>query len=132
MAVRVLYIEVEEILETTLTQSQIEKFITTANIIVNKHLADESSMTDEILKEVELWLSAHFCCIRDMRSANEKAGKVGVAYQYKVDLNFSVTIYGQQAMMLDHTGILSSLNKGRMRRPTVTMVGNDLSDQLTD
>ena len=113
MANRVDYDDVKEILDTTLTNDQITKFISTANLIVNQHLASESSMTDDLLTEIELWLSAHFCCIRDQRAASEGVTPVNISYQYRLGLNFEVTLYGQQAVALDHTGILKSLSKGK-------------------
>jgi len=55
---------------------------------------------------------------------SEKAGSVGVNYQEKVDLNLSVTTYGQQAMMLDTNGGLRSLDKGKPYQVQVLWLGS--------
>lgn len=61
------------------------------------------------LELIERWLSAHFYAIRDMRRASESVSTVREVFQYKVGLHFDVTVYGQQAMLLDTAGGLASL-----------------------
>ena len=89
------------------------------------------------LELIERWLAAHFYRIRDMAVDNEKAGAVAQAFQFEVDLNLNVTMYGQQAMLIDHKGNLAALNK-RVKEggPTVASIthlgtvdsdGNDTS-----
>jgi len=87
-------------------------FIEAANHIVTRVCTD-SDYADTELELIERWLAAHFYAIRDPRVADEAAGSVSQRFQYKVDLNLSVTTYGQQAMMLDTEGNLATLSRGR-------------------
>ena len=85
-------------------------FINSANIFTNKVLA--AGLTDSAqLTEIERWLGAHLIAIRDPQAASERAGAVAQTLQQKVDLNFNQTRYGQQALLLDFTGTLASLNE---------------------
>lgn len=76
---------------------------------------------DEILAILEKWLAAHFYAIRDPRTTQEVAGKVGASFESKVDLGFALTRYGQTAMDLDSKRLLAAhnmlVNKGY--RPVV-------------
>ena len=54
-------------------------------------------------------MAAHFVAIRDVRSASETAGPVSQSFQHRVDLNLNQTQYGQQALILDTSGYLASL-----------------------
>lgn len=120
--------EVREIIDIDSTITDLTPYITIANIVVNKNCVD-SSLDDAQLKEIERWLAAHFVCIRDPRSASEKAGSVAISYQYKLGLGLQSSQYGQQAIMLDSSGALARLNKGK--KPTkIQFVGGGLSDEL--
>ena len=99
-------------------------FIEVASNLVDRVLdVSSGDYSDATLELIERWLAAHFYAIRDMRVANEKAGSVGQAFQYKVDLNLANTMYGQQAMMLDTDGKLLALSQGKSRRVGVTWLG---------
>lgn len=98
-------------------------FIESANILVNRvclgaKKADGTPYYDELIAQdavelemIERWLSAHFYCIRDPRAQFEGVSSIMTRFQTKVDLNLSVTHYGQQAMALDTSGALSDFNK---------------------
>jgi hypothetical protein len=113
MANRVTATEVKVIFDTQLDDAIIDVFIIPANILTDKvEAADvDNTLTTDQLKEIERWLSAHFTGIRDTRVSNEKAGPVGQGFQYKVDLNLNLTMYGGTAITLDTTGYLASLQK---------------------
>lgn len=85
-------------------------FIEVANALVTKHCVDGAFTVAE-LELVERWLAAHFYCVRNPRTTQERAGSVGEGYQSRVDLGFDVTHYGQMAMRLDWSGALSKLNE---------------------
>jgi hypothetical protein len=113
MATRVTEAEVKAIIDTDLDSTAITPFITVANMIVTDRLADEG-LTDELLKEIERWLSAHFVSIRDPRMLEEKAGQASAKYALGNPGNrqgISATPYGQQALLLDPTGRLASADK---------------------
>ena len=74
-------------------------------------LCSDSGYSDELLKEVELWLSAHFYAIRVPRRASEGVKGVQQKIESKVDLALNVTRYGQMAMTLDTEGNLAVVSK---------------------
>lgn len=92
-------------------------FIRIAHRVVEDHLANNLSvsglLSDETLEEIELWLSAHFAAIREMRRSQEAVGKANVSYQYFVAADLRNTMYGQQAIVLDHTGTLAAIGQPR-------------------
>ena len=99
------------------SDSDLDPFINTANELVTELCTGSNgpstAYTSTRLELIERWLAAHFYAVRDPRVKSERAGAVGVNYQEKVDLNLSLTPYGQQAMMLDTNGALTRLNKGK-------------------
>ena len=106
---RVTPTEVGEIVAVKATIG-VDPFIDVANNMVDDVCLD-SGYTDAKLKLIELWLSAHFYAVRDPRVDMEKAGSVSQKFQYEVDLNLAVTVYGQQAMVIDTDGNLAKVNK---------------------
>ena len=114
MANRVTVAEVEQIIQidSSFVDADVTICINGANIIVTQVCVD-SSLTTPQLKEIERWLSAHLCAIRQKQVSRERADVVEQAFQHKLGLNFQVTMYGQQAMMLDTSGALSRLNDGK-------------------
>jgi len=107
-------------------------FITTANAIVNQ-VCLESGYTEDYLTLIETWLAAHFYRLRDQAVASEKAGSVGVSYQYEVGLIFAQTKEGQTAMALDTDGNLARLSKdtelGKTRRQSVVWLGTGCEEE---
>ncbi len=113
MAARVTQAEVEEIVEIDSSIS-ITPFITVATLIVDEELVGRG-LSDARLKEIERYLAAHFYCVRDPRVTSESAG-VSASYEGSAGQNLSRTRYGQQAILLDTTGILASMNAAQTRR----------------
>jgi len=110
MAARVTAAEVKEIIDVD--ASITDDYITDSFIAVATEMVDSvcisSILSDALLKRIEQWLAAHFIAVRDVRSAEEEHAGV---YQYKVDLGLDVTMYGQQAKLLDISGALAALDK---------------------
>lgn len=101
--------ELLDIIDTDLEESQINAFINTANNLVTAKLED-SGLDSTMLHDIELWLSAHFVCMRDMRAKSEDiAGEYRVTYQGETKTGLDATLYGQQALLLDYTGTLAAL-----------------------
>ena len=121
MAVRVTADEVKEIIEVDTSITDITPFITVANQLVTSQCTD-SSLTVVILKEIERWLAAQFVAIRDMRRSSEKAGSVSENFQHSLGLNLQVTMYGQQACMLDTSGALLALSQGGAGSAIITAI----------
>ena len=92
-------------------------FIHAASLLVDI-LDVETDLSMERQTVVETWLAAHFYAIRDPRYLVERAGPVGETIESKVGLGLSVTRYGQQAMILDTSGILRDLE---LRKRTVSL-----------
>jgi hypothetical protein len=107
MATRVNDADVKEILDTSISTTV---FIKAANLIVNEHLSGQGLSNDQ-LKEIERWLSAHLACVRDPRVAEEAFGDARAKYQGITGLGLDATMYGQQVRLLDSTGRLSRVGK---------------------
>lgn len=98
-------------IDENISDARIVIFIKSANILTN-NVNTIGGLTDaDLLMEIERWLSAHLVAILDVRSASEKADEVSQKFQYKVDLGFNQTQYGQQALALDTTGYLAGLQE---------------------
>lgn len=109
MSARVTDSEVEEIIEVD-SSIGLTPFIAIATLLVDEELADQG-MSAARLKEIERWLSAHFYAVRDPRVTSESAG-VSASYEGSAGQNLAFTRYGQQAMVLDTSGILAAMNEG--------------------
>jgi len=114
MSTRVTAAEVSAIIDTDV--SDLTPFITVANLLVNKLLSEDSSLSTDQLKEIERWLAAHFVAIRDPVVRAETTEGTKVEYWLgTVDgaSNLMMTPYGQMACALDTTGRLRSAGKKR-------------------
>lgn len=100
----------------------VQPFIDVADSLVDDVCLD-SDYSDSKLKIIEQWLAAHFYAVRDPRVDTQKAGPVSQKLQYKVDLGFHVTVYGQQALLLDTAGNLALLNKQAKEGKSVASAG---------
>ena len=108
MAPRVNTTEVKEIFDTKATD--LSAFITSANLIINTNLL--TAITDEdLLKEIERWLSAHFASARYQRNRRTEMGPVTFDHQGKWELGLDSTDYGQKVKLLDSSGILANMSK---------------------
>jgi hypothetical protein len=99
--------------------ADIDPFIEPANFLVTKLLASAVipgtttlwyADDSDGLTLIETWLAAHFCTVDDPRSASEKVGPITQRLQGKIDLGLDSSLYGQNAMRLDISGILSRYN----------------------
>lgn len=103
---RVTTAEVKEIITTSLTD--LDMFILPANLLVTDKLSGEG-LGDDLLKEIERWLSAHFlACSKERQVTSKRAGESENSYNWNTYKGLDSTTYGQTAKMLDTTGILSS------------------------
>ena len=100
--------EVKQIIQTSLTLEEVTPFLRTANVVVTDTLSSEGYGTDT-MKQIELWLAAHFLAIRDPRRARRKIGGGDDTYQGKTGFGLNHTSYGQQVMLLDHHGVLAAI-----------------------
>lgn len=112
MAARASEAMVKEIIDTDLTNEQVAPFLAAANTLVTDLLLSES-YSNETLKEIERWLAAHFVAVRDPQVTQEKIGDIQATYEGKTGMGLNSTRYGQQAMLLDHHGILARKASGK-------------------
>lgn len=102
--------EVKEIIVTTTDTSP---FITTATLIVDEELLGQGYSAAR-LKQIELYLAAHYTALTVERGgiSKQEVGDGSESYQ-KISSRFnglSTTRFGQQAIMLDSSGILGGLS----------------------
>lgn len=114
MPVRVTAEEVKDILDTELSNSRIEAFIDSANVIITR-LLGSANLGNDLLKKIELWLSAHYIKANtDRQAIEEEAGPARQRFSDVFDVGLDSTTYGQTAKTLDPTGSLASMDKKRI------------------
>ncbi len=113
MAIRTNAAAVKKIIEVDDTAvPDLDPFIEVASMLVDEIITTvEGGYTSPQAELIERWLAAHFYAVRDNRIDTEKAGPVSQKNQFRVGLNLNVTIYGQQAMVIDFKGGLAIINK---------------------
>ena len=100
----------------------LDPFIAAANALVTE-IAEESGHDEERLTLIETWLAAHFYTVRDPRPTSEKAGPVSISYQSSVSLRLNTSHYGQMAMVLDTSGLLTASQSSNTRVASLTWAG---------
>ena len=117
MANRVTATEVKVIINTDLADAVITTHIGIANELVTS-LLGSSGLSSTRLKNIELYLSAHFVGIgRDKEEGqmiSQAAGTDGrIEYNRALGESLKATFFGQQALVLDTTGVLINLGVRR-------------------
>jgi len=113
---------VREIIETDLTDAQINAFINIAyNVarVISGELGScgGSAMECDIIK----LLAAHFITLREGSPKSESvAGEWSISYRGQDGLGLNASLYGQNALSLDCSGKLAKLG---MKRATMKEVG---------
>lgn len=114
--------DVREIIDTELTDIQIEAAISTAVILTETRLT-YANLSDELMGEIQKWAAAHFCACADSSSTvsskttTEKIGEASITNSYtdsstsfkSSGVGLLLTKWGNTAAMLDPTGTLSKL-----------------------
>lgn len=106
---RVTDAEVKEILDTDIDTTP---FITTATLVVTEDLADEDYSSAR-LKEIELYLAAHYATLLEPQLQATRLGDASDTYQGQTGKYLEATKYGQQVQLLDTSGILTENSKPR-------------------
>jgi len=96
--------------DTDIPDATIDQHITTANVITNNLLDQDTAnlLNSSTLTEIETYLAAHFYALRDLQYQQKKTGDASATFQGKTDMGFNATLWGQQAMALDITNNLNS------------------------
>ena len=109
--------EVKQILDTgDLTNDQILAFTTSADALIEEEFVN-AVISDTLVHKLTIWVSAHFIAataVQQLESA--EAGGAKASFQGSTGRLFQSTFYGQMALSLDPTGILSNLDRTN-RRP---------------
>lgn len=114
MILRVDPVDVREIMDTSLTDIQLEAFIMAANLLINEKLAS-SGHSDELLFEIERWLTAHLAHARERITTSESMGGASESYATQIGLGLNGSFYGQHVKLLDSTGILAGFDEQKIR-----------------
>lgn len=108
MAARTTTAKVKEIVVTSM--SDLEPFITAANIVVTNRLSG-SGLSSDTLAEIERWVAAHFVVCKERQPTSKRIGETEESYNWNTNTGLLRTSYGQAAIALDTTGTLSKLGK---------------------
>lgn len=108
MANRTTHAQVADIYDADTEIANFEPFITTANILVTTRLGS-SGLTADHLAQIETYLAAHFAAIKEKEVKTEQLGDGNATYAGKTNMGLDYTSYGQQAKVIDTTGLLSKL-----------------------
>lgn len=111
MANRVTEADVRAIIDTVLTDPEILPYINSANVWVNT-VAEPIPLAEEVLFEIERWMSAHMIAMTQERMAKEEgAGGAYIKYVGEWGKGLDQTPYGQMVIGLDPTGTIADLVK---------------------
>lgn len=97
---------------TTFDNDALLPFIDSANTLVTSKCSGE--YTSDELRQIELWLSAHFAAVSDQQKRREEYGDAEDEFAGQYGLGLDHTRFGQQVKLLEYHGILADLEgKGR-------------------
>ncbi len=110
---RVTPAEVKVLILTSLSDTDVDQFIGTANNLVTEELASKG-LSDTRLKDIERYLSAHFVAMREESGGiiKTRTGESWDDHGVKVGFGLLETRYGQQAVAMDSTGTLKLMSSG--------------------
>jgi hypothetical protein len=115
--------EVRLIMKKTVTQlsdAQAAPFIAAAENLITSIIT--KSISDDLLADLEVWLSAHMIASTILRMTSEEAlGDASVKYAGKWGEGLKSTPYGQMVLILDTTGLLAAAEK---RKASIYAVPN--------
>ena len=130
MAVRTSDEQVRAVIETD-PDIGIEAFIRPATALTDYVESEDSDsvLGSALLTQIETFLAAHFYARRDPQYRSKITGRAEAQFQGKSGMRLDSTDWGQDAIVLDVTGCLASLNTGR-RAASIDWLGKAPSDQI--
>jgi hypothetical protein len=110
---RVTAAEVREIMDNcTLENHVVDTFIIGAHELVDLVYANNTTISQVLIKEIERWFTAHMIASTIERTtSDEKIGDAAATYTGKWGENLSSTPYGQMVLQLDVTKEMSNIGK---------------------
>ena len=115
MAVRTNAADVKAIITTSLTETQVDGYISDANALVNTTLSTDDGLSEATLTIIEKWMAAHLIAITKARQPQYKKIGDGAESYPKLGLKFDASTYGQTAMAFDTSGKLAKMGKKRVK-----------------
>jgi len=116
--------------DTALTGNQITVYITSANVFVTDALTGKG-LSDDVLKEIERWMTAHMITVTRERMAKEEgAGGAYIKYAGEWGAGLASSSYGQMAINLDTSNTLLALSEGKRTATSRAVVSFDDSPLL--
>jgi hypothetical protein len=107
-------------------------FLKSANVTVNNlvTLAQQKGVAidAETLERIECLLACHFYQRHDPDFNSKNTGRSAASFRGQAGMRFSSTMYGQDALSLDFSGILSSMEKGG--RQSLVWIGKPANQQI--
>lgn len=99
--------EVRQVIEVP-ADVDLDRFIKTGHAFTNWILSKDTAgvLNDDLLLEIETYLSAHFFAIRDPQYQSKSTGGASATYQGQTGMGLDLTWWGQQAKVLDISGAL--------------------------
>lgn len=107
MSNRVTSAEVIAIMAGTIS-GDLTIFADMAHILVEKKL---TGLAEDQLTVIEKLLAAHFASLKYNEKASQGVGGASESYLKQGGLRLNATTYGQQAQIMDTSGVLSALGK---------------------
>lgn len=124
--------DVLKIADLTLTTDDIAAAITTAERLTTELDLSGKGLGADMLWEVQKFLAAHFCQMKERQTKSEKVGgEVSATFMGKDDFGLYSTIHGQQAIAMDVTGTLASFAKGR-KRASIRLLVSEYDDWVRE
>lgn len=104
--------EVKAVLPDLVEGASVAAHINTAAVLVDRIAVKDtgSVMSVSALKQVEIYLAAHFAALRDPQYQVKSTGKASATFQGQTGLGLDLTWWGQQAKLLDFTGLLARMD----------------------
>ena len=113
--------DVKEIIDTTISDTQLEAFINAATVTINSLLGSLIELSQDQLFEITRWYCAHLLsCTKERQIMKENIGDTGATYSGSTGKGFSATLYGQQCLLFDVTGTLTRYEQ-QLGKKAITM-----------
>lgn len=104
--------EVVGIMSDVPTGTNLDAFISVVACLIDDNL-DDSLFTAATLKNIEIYLAAHFAALKFKQAVESELGGTNRAkdkYAYPLGKGLDLTTYGQMAKILDTSKVLASMN----------------------
>lgn len=104
MSVRTTKSAVRAIIDTSIEDHELDRFIILSNSIVTR-VSSGQNLPSDLLKDIETWLTAHLIAIsKERQPLEERAGDIWLVYQEAPAGFLQASTYGQMVLFLDTSG----------------------------